>query len=117
MSRRQIPLPGGRSVAYGLDSVTGYFGQLWANPGEKIALCVNCWTPRLGESDEPCECGHAIFTMEEPEGPIDSTPIAGVTSKSGLLEWFDKHGITKQIPKHDLHAIALDLDLDPNAEV
>lgn len=43
--------------------------------------------------------------------------MIGSNSKSVLLEWFDKHGITKQIPKHDLHAIALDLDLDPNAEV
>ena len=68
--------------------------------------------------DTPCKtCGGTLFTQDEAEGPIDTTPMMGSNSKSVLLEWFEKHGITKQIPKHDLHAIALDLDLDPNAEV
>lgn len=121
MSRRQIQLPGGRAVAYGLDHINGYFGQLWAGPGEQFWLCVNCMTTAGSDEegpDTPCPtCGGTLFTHDEAEGPIDTTPMMGPNSKSVLLEWFDKHGITKQIPKHDLHAIALDLDLDPNAEV
>ena len=115
MSRRQIALPGGRSVAYGLDFVTGYFGQLWAGPGEKFWICVNCMDT-AGSDEEgpetPCPtCGGTLFTQDEAEGPIDTTPMVGSVSKATLLEWFEKHGITKFIPKADIHAIALDLDL------
>lgn len=106
-------------MAYGLDWVNGYFGQLWAGPGEQFWLCVNCMTVAGGdeEPDAPCTCGGTLFTRDEAEGPIDTTPMIGSNSNYTLLEWFDKHGIGKFIPKHDLHAIAFDIDLDPNAEV
>lgn len=111
MSRRDIKLPSGRSVSYGLDFVTGYFGQLWPAQGETIWLCVNCLRPYPNHAESPCECGYSQASEEQPEGPIDTTPMVGSVSKSVLLEWFDKHGITRFIPKADLHAIALDIDI------
>ena len=115
MSRRQIALPGGRSVAYGLDWVTGYFGQLWSAPGEQFWLCINCMTVAEGDGEgdigECKTCGGNLFTRDEAEGPIDTTPVIGSTSKSTLLEWFDQHGITRFIPEADLNAIVLDLDI------
>lgn len=109
-------------MAYGLDWVTGYFGQLWPAPWEQFWICINCYAATAGSDEEepnaPCEkCGGTLFTRDEAEGPIDTTPMIGSNSKSVLLEWFDKHGITKFIPEADLNAIVLDLDLDPNAEV